>query len=510
MRICLNVPKIIVDFLYDKPLMDSSKIDSTRIDLGDDFKGYTYYQYINKPNNNVLHTPYYAIDWSLNGENYNPKATYYDIEENFALKDVVSEPEYTDLYLPGIFYYKAWAEDKYSKVYWDGNRDFTAYNKNDDGTYTPVQGTPTIGEYYYEKLHTAGEPYILKSGEQPVKADFDYRIDNSDLGTGNVKDGALIDHYMVKRGEKVTETYTEIDTYQQVKFNDPAHHVSSSYTWNEAEAGPAWVYDQSVGDYVRNTLPFDPEKNKQNLYFVQQKKYIYVYTGGTIDEDKPLHLLPYARDSVSYRDPRTGKVVENFNINFADIQNGNPWFVKSTINDPELGIYTIYIPVTATSIRRQLVDYYTNPLRDEKDRLQYYQLNKKTISKFYSPDLYYYKVGPKLDSEKKGSYILETNKRLRVNNVQDYSLAHLTITPNDYHKVNEHDTATNKRIYFYYPNYFYRKAGDEYVLAQEKTTNPNETYYVIKNFYIDSDSMNIMPHGQQWNNKIKHIPPSVS
>ena len=40
--------------------------------------------------------------------------------------------------------------------------------------------------------------------------------------------------------------------------------------------------------------------------------------------------------------------------------------------------------------------------------------------------------------------------------------------------------------------------------------NPNETYYVAKNFYIDSDSMNIMPHGQQWNNKIKHIPPSVS
>ena len=40
--------------------------------------------------------------------------------------------------------------------------------------------------------------------------------------------------------------------------------------------------------------------------------------------------------------------------------------------------------------------------------------------------------------------------------------------------------------------------------------NPNETYYVIKNFYIDSDTMNIMPHGQQWNNKIKHIPPSVS
>lgn len=493
--------------------MDSSKIDGTRIDLGDDFKGYTYYQYINKTNNNVLHTPYYAIDWSLNGENYNPKATYYDIEENFALKDVVSEPEYTDLYLPGIFYYKAWAEDKYSKIYWDGNSHYdVVYNKNEDGTYTPIQGELTVGEYYYIKLHTAGEPYILKSGEQPVKADFDYRIDNSNLGTGNVPNnkGELIDHYMVKRGTKVTETYTEVDTYQQVQFNDPDHHISSSYTWDASKNGPAWVFDKSVGDYIRNTLPFDPEKNKQNLYFVQQKKYIYVYTGGTIDEDKPLHLLPYARDSVSYRDPRTGKVVENFNINFADIQNGNPWFVKSTINDPELGIYTIYIPVTATSIRRQLVDYYTNPLRDEKDRLQYYQLNKKTISKFYSPDLYYYKVGPKLDSEKKGSYILETNKRLRVNNVQDYSLAHLTITPNDYHKVNEHDTATNKRIYFYYPNYFYRKDGDEYVLAQEKTMNPNETYYVIKNFYIDSDSMNIMPHGQQWNNKIKHIPPSVS
>ena len=460
-----------------------------------------------------MHTPYYAIDWSLNGENYNPKATYYDIEENFALKDVVSEPEYTDLYLPGIFYYKAWAEDKYSKIYWDGNSHYdVVYNKNEDGTYTPVQGELTEGEYYYIKLHTAGEPYILKSGEQPVKADFDYRIDNSNLGTGNVPNnkGELIDHYMVKRGTKVTETYTEVDTYQQVQFNDPDHHISSSYTWDASKNGPAWVFDKSVGDYIRNTLPFDPEKNKQNLYFVQQKKYIYVYTGGTIDEDKPLHLLPYARDSVSYRDPRTGKVVENFNINFADIQNGNPWFVKSTINDPELGIYTIYIPVTATSIRRQLVDYYTNPLRDEKDRLQYYQLNKKTISKFYSPDLYYYKVGQKLDSEKKGSYILETNKRLRVNNVPDYSLAHLTITANDYHKVNEHDTATNKRIYFYYPNYFYRKDGDEYVLAQEKTMNPNETYYVIKNFYIDSDSMNIMPHGQQWNNKIKHIPPSVS
>jgi hypothetical protein len=486
--------------------MDSTRIDKTRIDLGDDFTGYTYYQYMTDTSTNKLNSPYYAIDWTYAGQNYDPKATYYDIKEKFALKDVISEPPYTDLYLPGIFYYRAWAEDKYSKVYWDGLQHITVYNKNDDGTYTPVQ-EPQTGEYYYQKLHTAGEPYILKVGEQPVKADFDYRIDNSDLGTGNIKEGGvLIDHYMVKKGEKVTETYTEIDTYEQVKFNDP----SSSYVWDEAKAGPAWVFDKSVGDYVRNTLPFDPEKNKQNLYFVQQKKYVYVYAGGTIDEDKPLHLLPYARDSVSYRDPLSGDTVDDFHINYKDIQHGNPWFVKTTVNSHLLGPYTIYIPVTATSIRRQLVDYYTNPARDEKDRLQYYQLEKKKIDKFYAPNLYYYKVGENLDRERKGSYILETNKHLKVNNVDGYSLAHLTITSADYHKINEHDTATNQRIYFYYPNYFYRKEGDEYVLAQEKTMNPNETYYVIKNFYIDSDSMNIMPHGQQWNNKIKHIPPSVS
>lgn len=486
--------------------MDSARIDKTRIDLGDNFQGYTYYQYMTDTNTNKLHSPYYAIDWTYAGQNYDPKATYYEIEERFALKDVISEPPYTDLYLPGIFYYRAWAEDKYSKVYWDGLQHITVYNKNDDGTYTPVQ-EPQIGEYYYQKLHTAGEPYILKVGEQPVKADFDYRIDNSDLGTGNIKEGGvLIDHYMVKKGEKVTETYTEIDTYEQVKFNDP----SSSYVWDEAKAGPAWVFDKSVGDYVRNTLPFDPEKNKQNLYFVQQKKYVYVYAGGTIDEDKPLHLLPYARTQVSYKDPLSGEIVEDFDINYKDIQNGNPWFVKTTVNSHLLGPYTIYIPVTATSIRRQLVDYYTNPARDERDRLQYYQLKKKKIDKFYAPNLYYYKVGENLDREKKGSYILETNKHLKVNNADGYSLAHLTITSNDYHKINEHDTATNQRIYFYYPNYFYRKEGDEYVLAQEKTMNPNETYYVIKNFYIDSDTMNIMPHGQQWNNKIKHIPPSVS
>lgn len=487
--------------------MDSTRIDKTRIDLGDDFTGYTYYQYMTDTSTNKLNSPYYAIDWTYAGQNYDPKATYYDIKEKFALKDVISEPPYTDLYLPGIFYYRAWAEDKYSKVYWDGLQHITVYNKNDDGTYTPVQGEPTVGEYYYQKLHTAGEPYILKVGEQPVKADFDYCIDNSDLGTGNVKEGGvLIDHYMVKKGEKVTETYTEIDTYEQVKFNDP----SSSYVWDEAKAGPAWVFDKSVGDYVRNTLPFDPEKNKQNLYFVQQKKYVYVYAGGTIDEDKPLHLLPYARDSVSYKDPLSGDTVDDFHINYKDIQHGNPWFVKTTVNSHLLGPYTIYIPVTATSIRRQLVDYYTNPARDEKDRLQYYQLEKKKIDKFYAPNLYYYKVGENLDRERKGSYILETNKHLKVNNVDGYSLAHLTITSADYHKINEHDTATNQRIYFYYPNYFYRKEGDEYVLAQEKTMNPNETYYVIKNFYIDSDTMNIMPHGQQWNNKIKHIPPSVS
>lgn len=487
--------------------MDSTRIDKTRIDLGDDFTGYTYYQYMTDTSTNKLNSPYYAIDWTYAGQNYDPKATYYDIKEKFALKDVISEPPYTDLYLPGIFYYRAWAEDKYSKVYWDGLQHITVYNKNDDGTYTPVQGEPTVGEYYYQKLHTAGEPYILKVGEQPVKADFDYRIDNSDLGTGNVKEGGvLIDHYMVKKGEKVTETYTEIDTYEQVKFNDP----SSSYVWDEAKAGPAWVFDKSVGDYVRNTLPFDPEKNKQNLYFVQQKKYVYVYAGGTIDEDKPLHLLPYARDSVSYRDPLSGDTVDDFHINYKDLQHGNPWFVKTTVKSHLLGPYTIYIPVTATSIRRQLVDYYTNPARDEKDRLQYYQLEKKKIDKFYAPNLYYYKVGENLDRERKGSYILETNKHLKVNNADGYSLAHLTITSADYHKINEHDTATNQRIYFYYPNYFYRKEGDEYVLAQEKTMNPNETYYVIKNFYIDSDTMNIMPHGQQWNNKIKHIPPSVS
>lgn len=486
--------------------MDSARIDKTRMDLGDDFTGYTYYQYMTDTSTNKLNSPYYAIDWTYAGQNYDPKATYYDIKEKFALKDVISEPPYTDLYLPGIFYYRAWAADKYSKVYWDGLQKITVYNKNDDGTYTPVQ-EPTVGEYYYQKLHTAGEPYILKVGEQPVKADFDYRIDNSDLGTGNVKEGGvLIDHYMVKKGEKVTETYTEIDTYEQVKFNDP----SSSYVWDEAKAGPAWVFDKSVGDYVRNTLPFDPEKNKQNLYFVQQKKYVYVYAGGTIDEDKPLHLLPYARDSVSYRDPLSGDTVDNFHINYKDIQHGNPWFVKTTVNSHLLGPYTIYIPVTATSIRRQLVDYYTNPARDEKDRLQYYQLEKKKIDKFYAPNLYYYKVGENLDRERKGSYILETNKHLKVNNVDGYSLAHLKITSADYHKINEHDTATNQRIYFYYPNYFYRKDGDEYVLAQEEKMNPNETYYVIKNFYIDSDSMNIMPHGQQWNNKIKHIPPSVS
>lgn len=496
--------------------MDSDKIDKTRIDLGDDFKGYTYYQYYNKTDN-ILESPYYAVDWSPNGATYDPSATYYEIEEVFALKNVVSEPSYTDLYLPGIFYYKAWAKDVYSQLYWDESRPNTkVYIKNADGTYSEVTGTPVAGKTYFEKVHYEGEPYVLKNGEQPNKQDFDYRIDNSTMGTGNVvsddpnKIFPLIDHYMVKRGEKVTETYTEVKTYEPITFNDDTLTTKDGYKWDPAQYGPVWVFDDTIKDYVQNTLPYDKNKNTAGKYFIQQTKYVYVYTGGEIDESNPLHLLPYAQKSVDYKDPNTGSIIKGYEIAYQDLENGNPWFVKTLVKSIFYGKYYIYIPVTATSIRRQLIDFYTNATKSDSDRLQYYQLKKKKISKFYSPYLYYYKVGAQLDSDRQGSYILETNKKLKIDNVEDYSLAHLTITSNDYHLVNEHDTATNKRIYFYYPNYFYRKDGNDYVLAQEKEMNKNETYYIPKDFYIESDEMNIMPHGQRWNPKIKHIPPSVS
>lgn len=495
--------------------MDSDKIDKTRIDLGDDFQGYTYYQYYNKTDN-ILKSPYYAIDWSPDGATYNPNNTYYEIEEVFALKDVVSEPDYVDLYLPGIFYYKAWAKDVYSQIYWDNSRpNTTVYIKNDDDTYTVVKD-PQLYETYFEKVHYEGEPYVLENGEQPNKQDFDYRIDNSTMGTGNVistdpnKVFPLIDHYMVKKGEKVTETYTEVKYYTPVHFNENLV-TDGGLKWDPNQYGPVWVFDETVNDYVPNALPYDKTKNDAGGYFVQQIKYVYVYTGGEVDESNPLHLLPYAQSDVEYIDPKSSdKTPIKYKIAYQDLENGNPWCVKTKVTSILYGTYYIYIPVTSTSIRRQLVDFYTNPAKGDSERLQYYQLKKKKISKFYSPYLYYYKVGTQLDSDRQGSYILETNKKLKVDNVENYSLAHLTITSNDYHPVNEHDTATNKRIYFYYPNYFYRKDGNDYVLAQEKEMNKNETYYIPKDFYIKSDEMNIMPHGQRWNPKIKHIPPSVS
>lgn len=493
--------------------MDSDKIDKTRIDLGEDFQGYTYYQYYDKADN-ILKSPYYAIDWSPDGESYNPNNTYYEIEEVFSLSDVVSEPKYTDLYLPGIFYYKAWTNDVYSQLTWDKSRpDTKVYIKNDDDTYTLITN-PIEGETYFERVHYAGEPYSLKDGEQPDKKEFDYRIDNSIMGTGNVnaefgKTYPLIDHYMVKKGSKVTETYTEITTYEPVHFNEDLV-TDGGYKWDPDKYGPVWVFDDNIKDYVPNILPYDKAKNEAGKYFIQQIKYVYVYAGGEIDESNPLHLLPYAQSEVEYIDPKgSNKEPIKYHITYQDLENGNPWCVKTKVHSVSYGTYFIYIPVTATSIRRQLVDFYTNPTKSEDERLQYYQLKKKKISKFYSPYLYYYRVGAQLDADRKGSYILETNKNLKVDNVDDYSLAHLTITSDDYHLINEHDKDEN-RIYFYYPNYFYRKDGNEYVLAQEKEMNPNETYYIIENFYIDSDDMNIMPHGQRWNPKIKHIPPSVS
>lgn len=466
--------------------MKHDDIAKTRVDLGDGFLANEYYEFSSNDN-----TYYRSED-----AEYKEGKKYYAIEELFALKDVDHQPTYTNLYLPGIFYYRAWNKNVYEEIQYEGSISIDQlYILNEDGTYTKATHL-NDKDTCYVLLHKEQDPYLIDEGDEEFnKQDFQYIIDNTDMGIGATNPATAsgkktIVHYMIKAGaEKPVEFYTEVLWYAPIKLGDD---IGKPY-----EKGKYFIYDESLGSYIKCE---DDSFDQDIQYYEEQKKYVYTYEGGTIDEQNPLILLPYSQTEIDYVDPQTGTRVENYNIS-----TDSPWFLKERYTKKDGSIDYCYTSVTATSIRKQLIDYYINGGISNGRNLSFYQLKRTLVQEVYIADNYYYQVGKNKNKDLQGSYILETTPKRVVDNKTDYSLAHLKIDDS------KHCQSISKDIKFYYPNHFYRiDDNGKYILAQEKEYNNSYTYYEDAQYYIESDSANILNHGERWNLNIKHVPPTIT
>lgn len=458
--------------------VNTSTIDKTREDLGDEFTIGKYYLYSKDSD---------GVDiFTLDKKEYQDSAAYYDIEEIFSLDDVENDTKYVDLYLPGIFYYKAWSRNDYEEFQWDNSIKDTLYTKDEDGNYIEFTETPTKDDWYYRIKHYEGEPY---GEDTPNKDDFEYRIDNTPLGTGHEKYTNLVAHYMVEAQDSQVEIYTPVDFYAPVFFDNNSGYIYAANTY--------YVYNGT--DYV---ISADASPQPDTQYYEKQTKYIFTSSGGTINENNPLNLLPYNSTKINYVDKNGKSQVFNVDAN-------HPWYLKdlvTTYDDNGNAIYNItYTEVTPTSMRDRLISYYVNK-NSSKGTLEYFKINKTKISSFYIPNRYYYKVGQEKDIQYQGSYILETNAKKVIENSSDdsYALAHLTIDDNLFKKVNKT---------FYIPNYYYYTLPSDttdYIFATEDSMVDGATYYIDAQYYVVEDTSGILPYGQKWNGNIKYVPPSIT
>lgn len=471
---------------------DTESIDATRQDLGTEFVTGKYYTL----QDSVL---------TLDKDNYNAGKTYYDIKEIFSLSDINASPPYVDLYLPGIFYYRAWSRDTYEQLsYVDELKNETLYALEGTDTYVLIQNNSTlrVGDTCYRKQHYKGDPYTEKNLN---KNDFEYLVDNTENGVGSSRKKengvdfvfkSLITHFMVEPQDSEVEIYTPVYTYVQVFFDK-----DSGYTYS---AGNYYVENKETGEFE---ISYDAVPDKNKAYFEQQVKYIFTGQGGTINEKNPLILYPYAKtEDINYID-KDGKQ----QIFKKELIASHPWYLKEKVttydNNGNPIVDIKYTEVTSTSIRNQLIQYYTKGI-GKRDSLQYFKLESSKIQKFYAPNTYYYKVGKDKDPVYKNSYILETNKKKVIpdSSSTDYALAHLLIDDGLFKKVESSTT-------FYYPNYYYYKDVDgEYVLGTESTKKKDFKYYIQNGvrYYVIEDTSGVIPYGQMWNPNIKNVPPSIT
>lgn len=462
---------------------NNTAIDKTREDLGDEFTIGKYY--LQSKTDGVA-------TYTLDKNSYQDSVAYYEIEEIFSLDKVDdAEVKYTDLYLPGIFYYKAWNKDVYESIIYDGSQTGTFYTLNDDGTYSEYKGPLTQNDTYYVKFHSEGDPYL--ETKDINKNDFEYLVDNTPQGTGNESNKNLLDHYMVEAKDSQVEIYTPVDFYVPISFDD-----NSGYTY---AVDTYYVYNRSTNEYVKSS---DASPQEGTQYYELQTKYIFSTAGGTINENNALHLLPYNATSIKYIDNKGEQ--QTFKVDSA-----HPWFLKevqtSYDEDGNESKKIIYTEVTPSSMREKLINFYIK--KNTGSKLEYFKINRTKISSFYLPNRYYYKVGAKKDSKYQGSYILETNKNRIIENSSDdsYALAHLTIDDKLFTKVD------SSKIRFYFPNYFYYTLpGDEgnYILGTEDKMVTGATYYTDAQYYVSEDTSGTLPYGQLWNGNIKNVPPSVT
>lgn len=469
--------------------VDNAKVDATRQDLGTEFTTGKYYTLTNQ----VL---------TLDKQEYDAKKTYYDVKEIFSLADINSIPPYTDLYLPGIFYYKAWSRDAYKHFSYSNElKNETLYILEDVDTYTLVRDYDALqeGDTVYQKIHDKGDPYLETVQN---KNDFEYLVDNTEHGAGcGRKDNKgnyiftnLVNHFMVEAQSSEVEIYTPVITYEQVYFDKDSGYIYAS--------GVYYIRNQR-GEFE---ISYHDTPQSGIAYYEKQMTYVFTGQGGTINEKNPLNLYPYTKsEDIKYMD-KNGKE-QKFS---KDLLPTHPWYLKEQVttydNNGNPIVNIKYTEVTSTSIRQQLIDYYTKGIGN-RDKLQYFKIETSKIQRFYAPDTYYYKVGEKKDSVYKNSYILETNKKKVIPDSvsTDYALAHLLIDDNLFKEV--------EGTTFYYPNYYYYKDIDgEYVLGTEATMKEGFEYYIQDGvrYYVIEDTAGVIPYGQMWNPNIKNVPPSIT
>lgn len=474
--------------------LDTDKIDGTITVLGDEFTPGVYYIKSKKADG--------TTEYSLDFNSYNSDTTYYAIEELFGLNDVDSQPPYENLYLPGIFYYRAWKEDVYAETLCDDSNknNSTFYNKvfADDGTYKYSKvSNPEVGQSYFQKIHAEKDPY---EEEELNKEQFTYLIDNTVNGAGIEGREDLLMHYVVKANKESIKNYVEVEKFYPVEFDKDGVSANSGLVY--ANDGSFYIFNASLNKYLPTTENF----NTNTQYYIRQLEYIYTDSGTTIDET-PLKLFPYSQKRLpsGYIDPKTKERVTDKGQTYYTIK--GDWYLRVKTVDEKNGLtYYSYSPVDTVMARNKISLYY---LKGQGDLLEYYQIKMDTIGKFYDSNLYYYKVGPLLDKEHENSYILETNSKLRIENIPNYSLAHLTIVDNGNEK-DDNNAVHQFNEKFYYPNHYYRQVGNKYELAQEKNPISGTTYFEGSQYYVISDTENILKQGMEWNSNTKYIPPTVT
>lgn len=385
-------------------------------------------------------------------------------------------------YYPDKEYYTVEAPSDSQKVSFSGT--FKPY------TYFELQSNITVS---FGEMNRTTDRYIT-SMDKEYQANKNYvQITHKSIG----------DNVRIFEADKYFEA-----TFTKETKNDINKHTNGIY------------FVLRDGRYYRDTDDYNPNAN----YYIPT----FTTASGAINNNKQYFTISQKQEGeyiyiekVVYN-KATGVTANNFNdrpyytetqglYTLAESYNANTtYYTKTTtyeltlsspvisptnaievkLVDYENNKYYYYQPINSqgypqyTLINQSLVSFYTSNI---------VTITVKTVTNFYSPNSYYYKITDAKNSLY-GSYVLDGNKK-ETPGRQYYSGL---------------GAATKISTIFYEPFKYYKLVDGEYVIDTSLTKSSSQYYTKSKNLCVYQDTNGILPAGYEWNLNVTNIPSNIT